>query len=96
MPLSVVRANAAKSKVGVHVEPVFAQQKGPMALFVWTIGWRKPWHGQSCLQHEVARLLAWEAYGQNRQFSYSVPLPLNLRHCGIYKTIPRIFDKNPR
>lgn len=38
MPSRVARANAAKSKARVYVEHVFARQKGPMALFVRTIG----------------------------------------------------------
>ncbi len=36
--MSLARANAARSKVRVHVEHVFARQKGPMALFIRTIG----------------------------------------------------------
>ena len=38
MPKHVTRANAAKSKVRVQVEHVFARQKEPMALTVRTIG----------------------------------------------------------
>jgi hypothetical protein len=38
MPANVARANGAKSKVCAGVEHVFARQKGPMALFVRTIG----------------------------------------------------------
>jgi transposase, IS5 family len=38
MPVSVSRANGAKSKVRSAVEHVFARQKGPMGLLVRTIG----------------------------------------------------------
>ena len=38
MPVNVARANAAKSKVRAAVEHIFARQKGPMGLFVRTIG----------------------------------------------------------
>ena len=38
MPANVARANGAKSKVRSAVEHVFARQKGPMGLFVRTIG----------------------------------------------------------
>jgi hypothetical protein len=38
MPANVARANGAKSKVRARVEHVFARQKGPMGLFVRTIG----------------------------------------------------------
>jgi IS5 family transposase len=38
MPERVAKANAAKSKVRAAVEHVFAWQKGPMGLFVRTIG----------------------------------------------------------
>jgi len=38
MPVSISRANGAKSKVRVLVEHVFARQKGPMGLVVRTIG----------------------------------------------------------
>jgi transposase, IS5 family len=38
MPTNVARANGAKSKVRSAVEHVFARQKGPMGLFVRTIG----------------------------------------------------------
>jgi IS5 family transposase len=38
MPRRSSRANAARSKVRSHVEHVFARQKGPMALFIRTIG----------------------------------------------------------
>lgn len=38
MPTHIARANGAKSKVRASVEHVFAWQKGPMALFIRTIG----------------------------------------------------------
>jgi IS5 family transposase len=38
MPANIARANAAKSRVRAAVEHVFARQKGPMGLFVRTIG----------------------------------------------------------
>ena len=38
MPHRTSRANAVRSKVRSHVEHVFARQKGPMALFIRTIG----------------------------------------------------------
>jgi IS5 family transposase len=38
MPKRTARANAAKSVVRTHVEHPFAQQKGPMALVIRTIG----------------------------------------------------------
>ena len=38
MPINVSRANGMKSKVRARVEHVFARQKGPMGLFVRTIG----------------------------------------------------------
>jgi transposase, IS5 family len=38
MPANVARANSAKSKIRAAVEHVFARQKGPMGLFVRTIG----------------------------------------------------------
>jgi hypothetical protein len=38
MPRRTALANAAKSRVGSAVEPVFARQKGPMGLVVRTIG----------------------------------------------------------
>jgi IS5 family transposase len=38
MPANVARANGAKSKVRARVEHVFARQKGPMGLFVRTVG----------------------------------------------------------
>ena len=38
MPARVAKANAAKSKVRASVEHVFAWQKGPMGLFIRTIG----------------------------------------------------------
>ena len=38
MPAHIARANGAKSKVRSAVEHVFARQKGPMGLFVRTIG----------------------------------------------------------
>ena len=38
MPANIARANGAKSKVRSAVEHVFARQKGPMGLFVRTIG----------------------------------------------------------
>jgi transposase, IS5 family len=38
MPRRTSRANAAKSRVRSYVEHVFARQKGPMALFIRTIG----------------------------------------------------------
>ena len=38
MPQRTARANGAKSKVRSAVEHVFARQKGPMGLFVRTIG----------------------------------------------------------
>ncbi len=38
MPLRTARANGARSKVRSAVEHVFARQKGPMGLFVRTIG----------------------------------------------------------
>jgi transposase, IS5 family len=38
MPGRISRANAVKSRVRSRVEHVFARQKGPMALFVRTIG----------------------------------------------------------
>ena len=38
MPRNVARANSVKSKVRAAVEHVFARQKGPMRLFVRTIG----------------------------------------------------------
>ena len=38
MPRSIARANARKSAVRSAVEHVLARQKGPMALFIRTIG----------------------------------------------------------
>ena len=38
MPANVARANSARSRVRAVVEHVFARQKGPMGLFVRTIG----------------------------------------------------------
>jgi len=38
MPRRIARANNRKSKVRAAVEHVFARQKGPMALFIRTIG----------------------------------------------------------
>jgi IS5 family transposase len=38
MPEAIARANGKKSKVRAGVEHVFARQKGPMALFIRTIG----------------------------------------------------------
>ena len=38
MPAHIASANGAKSKVRSAVEHVFARQKGPMGLFVRTIG----------------------------------------------------------
>lgn len=38
MPRPTARANAPKSAVRSAVEHVFARQKGPMALFIRTIG----------------------------------------------------------
>jgi transposase, IS5 family len=38
MPDAIRRANAAKSKIRAHVEHVFAEEKGPMGLFIRTIG----------------------------------------------------------
>ena len=38
MPRRTARANARKSAVRAAVEHVFARQKGPMALFIRTIG----------------------------------------------------------
>src|ERR1700710_759948 len=38
MPRRTSRANAVRSRVRSHVEHVFARQKGPMALFIRTIG----------------------------------------------------------
>jgi transposase, IS5 family len=38
MPRRTARANGRKSKVRAVVEHVFARQKGPMALFIRTIG----------------------------------------------------------
>jgi IS5 family transposase len=38
MPRHIARANARKSAVRAAVEHVFARQKGPMALFIRTIG----------------------------------------------------------
>jgi IS5 family transposase len=38
MPRHTARANGRKSKVRAAVEHVFAQQKGPMGLFIRTIG----------------------------------------------------------
>ena len=38
MPRRIARANARKSAVRAAVEHVFARQKGPMGLFIRTIG----------------------------------------------------------
>jgi hypothetical protein len=38
MPRRTARANARKSAVRAAVEHVFARQKGPMGLFIQTIG----------------------------------------------------------
>ena len=38
MPRRTARANGRKSKVRAAVEHVFARQKGPMGLFIRTIG----------------------------------------------------------
>lgn len=38
MPRPTSLANAAKSRIRSAIEHVFARQKGPMALFVRTIG----------------------------------------------------------
>ena len=38
MPRRTAQANARKSAVRSAVEPVFARQKGPMGLFIRTIG----------------------------------------------------------
>jgi transposase, IS5 family len=38
MPRRIARANNRKSKVRAAVEHVFARQKGPMGLFIRTIG----------------------------------------------------------
>ena len=38
IPRRIARANNRKSKVRAAVEHVFAQQKGPMGLFIRTIG----------------------------------------------------------
>jgi len=38
MPRRTAVANAAKSRVRAAIEHVFARQKGPMGLFVRTIG----------------------------------------------------------
>jgi transposase, IS5 family len=38
MPRRTARANARKSAVRATVEHVFARQKGPMGLFIRTIG----------------------------------------------------------
>jgi hypothetical protein len=38
MPEAIARANGKKSKVRAFVEHVFARQKGPMEMFVRTIG----------------------------------------------------------
>lgn len=38
MPAHVARANGRKSKVRANIEHVFGTQKGPMALFIRTIG----------------------------------------------------------
>jgi IS5 family transposase len=38
LPDTLQRANAARSKVRSHIEHVFARQKGPMGLFIRTIG----------------------------------------------------------
>jgi transposase, IS5 family len=38
MPRRIARANNRKSKVRATVEHVFARQKGPMGLFIRTIG----------------------------------------------------------
>jgi hypothetical protein len=38
MPRHTARANGRKSNVRAAVEHVFAQQKGPMGLFIRTIG----------------------------------------------------------
>ena len=38
MPRRATRANARKSAVRAAVEHVFARQKGPMGLFIRTIG----------------------------------------------------------
>lgn len=65
MPANVARANGAKSKVRAGVEHVFARQKGPMGLFVRTIGIARATVKiglANCLQHE-ARPLAERAGG---------------------------------
>jgi IS5 family transposase len=38
MPEAIARANGKKSKVRAFVEHVFARQKGPMGMFIRTIG----------------------------------------------------------
>lgn len=62
MPPAVARSNAVKSKVRVHVEHVFARQKGPMALFVRTIGIARATFkiGMANLAYNMKRLVFWQ------------------------------------
>jgi transposase, IS5 family len=38
MPVNIGRANGTKSKIRAKIEPVFAEQKSRMALFIRTVG----------------------------------------------------------
>lgn len=62
LPAPRAKANAARSKVRSGVEHVFAHQKGPMALFVRTIGIARARIkiGMANLVYNMRRLVWWE------------------------------------
>lgn len=63
LPDKLAKANAARSKIRSHVEHVFAYQKGPMALFVRTIGMAraKTKIVMANLAYNFRRYLFWES-----------------------------------
>jgi transposase, IS5 family len=59
MPVRTARANARRSAVRAHIEPVFADQKARMGPFVRTIGLARATTkiGLANLVHNMRRLL---------------------------------------
>ena len=65
MPVNIARANGAKSRIRVAVEPVFAEQKSRMALFIRTVGIDRARTkiGLANLVYNVKRLIVLERKG---------------------------------
>jgi len=61
LPDKLQRANAARSKVRSHIEHVFARQKGPMGLFIRTIGIARARTkiGMANLVYNLSRYVFW-------------------------------------